>query len=415
MKKSFVTRALAVAMALFIAMPTFAVTARAEESAHVNDPVYDSMTQPSESMSDYQIKAHRNYGHITGDTKDPRTVGVLSMGALYITSGQKLPDKFTVYLGRITNFAYSKKQDKWIVIDDQPCPRGIYIYTLPWETAKTKKVKITHNEHGTAKVELTAKELEGGCLHFWGKTVPHDNDDYLYYACAYDFWVDSPAVGKLSAAIGIDAKDNTGGGTTSQLFSSRGLSSSTEKKTHWGHTVPVEDYDKYHTSDLNKLFLSTVYEKPADPAPKKDDTATKKDGGSEKVTPVSQSAPEVTEAEKSDENTEKKSATVKATKITSATCNKNTITLKWKKRSSKVDGYQIQYSINKKFKKNSKKVTIKGSKKGSTVLNNLEYGRKYYIRIRTYKKINGKKVYSSWSKKKAVTIPYRNGKYGLRK
>ena len=414
MKKSFVTKTLAVAMALFIAMPSFAVTARAADTAHTNDPVYDSMTQPSESMSDFQIKAHRNYGHITGDTKDPRTVGVLSMGALYITSGQKLPYKFTVYLGRITNFAYSKKQGKWIIIDDQPCPRGIYIYTLPWETTKSKKCKVTHNKNGTAVVSLTAAELEGACLHFWGKTVPHDNDDYLFYACAYDFWVDSPAVGKLSAAIGIDAKDNTQGGTTSQLFSSRGLSSSTQKKTHWGHTVPVEDYDKYHTSDLNKLFKSTVYEKPADPAPKTDDSTTKNDD-SAKVSPENQTTPEVTGTAQSDENTEEKSSSVKSTKITSATYSKRSITLKWKKRTSKVDGYQIQYSTSKSFKKNAKKVNIKGSKKGSTVLKDLEYGRKYHIRIRSYKKINGKKVYSDWSKKKVVSIPYPKGKYGFRR
>ena len=244
MKKLIATTILAITMTFSMISPAFNVTVHAEESTHANDPVYASMTQPSESMSDFQIKARRNYGKICGDTKDPSTIGVLSMGALYLTSGEKLPDKFTVYLGRIMNFAYSKSQDKWIILDDQPCPTGIYIYTLPWETSKSYSCKVSHNENNVAVVELTAKEMESACLHFWGKTAPHDNDDYLFYACAYDFWVDEPAVGKLSAAIGIDSKA-TGGKTVSQLFSSRGLSSSTKLKTHWGHTVPVEDYDKY--------------------------------------------------------------------------------------------------------------------------------------------------------------------------
>ncbi len=75
---------------------------------------------------------------------------------------------------------------------------------------------------------------------------------------------------------------------------------------------------------------------------------------------------------------------------------------------SKVAGYQVQYSTSKKFtKKTSKKVTYKGNKKFTKTIKKLKGGKKYYVRVRTYKtkKVNGKtvKLYSGWSKAKTVT------------
>lgn len=79
----------------------------------------------------------------------------------------------------------------------------------------------------------------------------------------------------------------------------------------------------------------------------------------------------------------------------------------WKKVSG-TTGYQIQYSTDKKFKKNKKTVTLKKSKTTSFTIKKLKSKKKYYVRIRTYKlsKINGKKVkvYSLWSKAKSVTV-----------
>lgn len=77
----------------------------------------------------------------------------------------------------------------------------------------------------------------------------------------------------------------------------------------------------------------------------------------------------------------------------------------WKKQKSQISGYEIQYSRNKKFK--SAKI-IKNIKSNTTSkeTTKLKAGKKYYVRIRTYKtsKINGKykKLYSGWSKMKSV-------------
>ena len=77
------------------------------------------------------------------------------------------------------------------------------------------------------------------------------------------------------------------------------------------------------------------------------------------------------------------------------------ISVTWKNVSG-VKGYQVQVATNKKFKKNKKTVTIKKQKTTKTTVKKLKAKKKYYVRVRTYKIANGKKIYSSWSKVKSV-------------
>ena len=88
-------------------------------------------------------------------------------------------------------------------------------------------------------------------------------------------------------------------------------------------------------------------------------------------------------------------------KIKKATGSKKAIALTWAKVKG-VKGYQIQLATDKKFKKNKKTVTIKKQKTTKTTVKKLKAKKKYFVRIRTYKTVNGKKVYSSWSKAKTV-------------
>ena len=91
-----------------------------------------------------------------------------------------------------------------------------------------------------------------------------------------------------------------------------------------------------------------------------------------------------------------KSAAIK--KLKSA---KKAIAIEWKKVSG-VNGYEIQVATDKKFKKNKKTVTVKKQKTTKVTVKKLKAKKKYYVRIRTYKTVKGKKVYSSWSKVKTV-------------
>ena len=63
---------------------------------------------------------------------------------------------------------------------------------------------------------------------------------------------------------------------------------------------------------------------------------------------------------------------------------------------AKCDGYQIQYSTSKTFK-SKKTVTIKSRKTCTKNLTGLKSGKTYYIRVRAYKIVDGKKIYGYWS------------------
>lgn len=79
-------------------------------------------------------------------------------------------------------------------------------------------------------------------------------------------------------------------------------------------------------------------------------------------------------------------------------------TVKWKKKAKSVTGYQVQYSTTKKFTK--KKTTTRTIKKASAkklTVSKLKSNKKYYVRVRTYKTVKGKKYCSAWSKVKSVT------------
>ena len=79
------------------------------------------------------------------------------------------------------------------------------------------------------------------------------------------------------------------------------------------------------------------------------------------------------------------------------------ITVTWKKQAKNVSGYQIQYGTKKNFKK-AKTVKVKGAKKTSKVIKKLKSGKRYYVRIRSYRIVKGKKYVSAWSKRKTVKV-----------
>ena len=74
----------------------------------------------------------------------------------------------------------------------------------------------------------------------------------------------------------------------------------------------------------------------------------------------------------------------------------------WKK-DVQADGYQIVYATNKKFTKGKGSLTVKASK-GTNIISKLSKGKKYYVKVRSYKTIDNKKVYGSYSKVKTVTV-----------
>ena len=93
--------------------------------------------------------------------------------------------------------------------------------------------------------------------------------------------------------------------------------------------------------------------------------------------------------------------TTPATSLTKLTKYKKAFKATWKKKSG-IAGYQIQYALNSKFTKSVKIATVANKNTGSKKISKLKAKKTYYVRVRTYKVVNGKTYYSSWSKAKKV-------------
>lgn len=91
----------------------------------------------------------------------------------------------------------------------------------------------------------------------------------------------------------------------------------------------------------------------------------------------------------------------KSAKFKKVKAAKKAVSVEWKKVSG-VKGYQVQVATDKKFKKNKKTITVKKQKTTKVTVKKLKAKKKYYVRIRTYKTVKGKKIYSPWSKVKTV-------------
>ena len=100
-------------------------------------------------------------------------------------------------------------------------------------------------------------------------------------------------------------------------------------------------------------------------------------------------------AEKVTRPSQVKSLKVKNTRKTKAN-------LTWKKVTG-AKGYQVQYSMKKKFP--ARKTKKKNAAKRTVTISRLKKKKTYYFRVRAYKKkANGSKVYGKWSKVKKVKI-----------
>ncbi len=89
------------------------------------------------------------------------------------------------------------------------------------------------------------------------------------------------------------------------------------------------------------------------------------------------------------------------TKITKVTGGKKSVTVNIFKKTKEVTGYEIQYSTSKSFSKATTKTISKNSTTKYTI-KSLSAKKTYYVRVRTYKTVNGKKYYSGWSTVKSV-------------
>ena len=79
------------------------------------------------------------------------------------------------------------------------------------------------------------------------------------------------------------------------------------------------------------------------------------------------------------------------------------LTVKWK-RDKTAAGYQVQLSLKNNFKKIEKNKKLAKNAKTEYKFTRLKAGKKYYVRVRSYKKSKNQTLYGAWSKIKTVKI-----------
>lgn len=72
------------------------------------------------------------------------------------------------------------------------------------------------------------------------------------------------------------------------------------------------------------------------------------------------------------------------------------------KKAPSVSGYQISVSTSKDFKNST--TMNRTTKKTTYLVTNVKSKKKYYVKVRVYKTVNNKKIFSDWSPVKAINV-----------
>lgn len=211
-----------------------------------------------------------------------------------------------------------------------------------------------------------------------------DSDDYSYYSICSSWVSDHPEIiDAKTGKVTRPEKDTMVKLTVKTYYSA----SFVEETDFFFDPGPLGDNAAYRSVIVMVKGTKQDEVKDSKPATKPSEPAT---------TP---STTQPTTKPSTTKNT--KTVKPKKTSIKKLSKGKKKFTVTWAKVSG-VKGYQIQYSSNKKFKKNNKSVTVTKQKTTKATVKKLKSKKKYYVRVRTYKTVNGKKIYSSWSKVKSV-------------
>lgn len=82
---------------------------------------------------------------------------------------------------------------------------------------------------------------------------------------------------------------------------------------------------------------------------------------------------------------------------------KGSVVLRWEKE-TKLSGFEIQYSLNRKFSGGVKKVFVPSGKAETLRVKQLKKGKTYYFRMRSCCMAEGEKLYGSWSSVRSVKV-----------
>ena len=208
-------------------------------------------------------------------------------------------------------------------------------------------------------------------------------------------------------------ENNVHAGTASVVITGKGNYTGTVTKTFTikkaPNTITAKNFTKTYSTKAQSFSLGVKLKNgtPTYKSSTKSVTVSAKGAVTIKPKFIGKATITITSPEKANysKQTKKITITVNPTKtalVSVASPSAGKMTVKWKKNAVGT-GYQIQFSTSSKFT-SPKSATITKNTTLSKTIGGLVKGKKYYVRIRTYKTVGKTKFYSGWSAVKAVTI-----------
>lgn len=253
---------------------------------------------------------------------------------------------------------------------------------LKWnEVLFAEGYTIYRKENGKSWSELTEIK-DGATLTYTDKTVK-GGKTYSYKIVAYnDELISEESASKSLKYLArpVVTLSNTVNGV----------------KVSWKKVTGATGYDVYRSTVSGKLgsIVKTVKDK---------DVVSYTDKSTKNGTMYYYTVKAYSGNTQSYKSTAKKYVRLTSTSITSLKNNgSKKMTVKWKKN-AKATGYEVQYATKSGFG-NAKTKKYTGASGISKTISGLTKSKKYYVRVRSYKTVNGTKYYSAWSAKKSVNI-----------
>lgn len=307
--------------------------------------------------------------------------------------------------------------------------------TLQWNSisgASTYEIYRSESADGTKKKIITVEEtnytdqdVPNGTYYYWVKAVPKDTDKYN--SSGYSKEIDQITINYLVAVDKVSLNKTNLTIQVGETFNLEAIISpakATDQTVTWsttnrdivsvrkglirgmkaGKVVITVTTSNGKTAQCSVEVLSNGEEEETTKGNIKETTTNKQ----EQQTSVRDVDKKTTKADAN--NTSKTVKPKKIKKLRLLSLKGRKVKVRWKASGKKenVVGYQIVYSTNKNFKKNKKikYVSTKKFKKAkkSFIIKKLKMSKKYYVKVRAYKKVSGVKIYGKFSAKKKVIV-----------
>ena len=387
----------------------------------IEDVPVEIIENPVESFSLTSVKAYEVIESLNGYYSDEENETDWHYCAPDFEEGDKITVNYTD--GTSEDFVY-KKGDIWDFVNDDNEILNVYSNSFEFDGTGKTTFEVKLADYGkTINVPVTVIENPVDSFSFTSVN-PYEVEHSKGYAEDEDWWLEAPDFNK-GDYVTVYFKDGThdvytckedGGcefyNSNNEMVTVYSYEFSFNGTGTTSFTVKLYEYGKTQQVPVTVVDNSSSGSTPGGSTSGGGSTggSTSGDGSTGGGGAVPAPAPTTDDSQKTEEQKPSTSTTTTTTtstqtpatvKVSKTKAKKNGVVVTWK-TAKDVTGYEIQLATDKKFKKNKKTVKVNKKNASKKTVKKLKSKKKYYVRVRSYKIVNGKKVYGKWSKVKTV-------------